>query len=90
MNPNRDALASGYAKRIHSACLPTLLPELALKLPAEARADPEIAALAAPQHDSAIADLNQALRLDPKLANAYKNRGNAYKAKGEYAPLWQS
>ncbi len=28
MNPNRDALASGYAKRIHSACLPTLLPEL--------------------------------------------------------------
>jgi hypothetical protein len=28
MNPNRDALASGYAKRIHAACLPTLLPEL--------------------------------------------------------------
>jgi hypothetical protein len=28
MNPNRDALASGYAKRIHSACLPALLPEL--------------------------------------------------------------
>ena len=28
MNPNRDALASGYAKRIHRACLPALLPEL--------------------------------------------------------------
>ena len=28
MNPNRDALASGYAKRVHKACLPTLLPEL--------------------------------------------------------------
>ncbi|MGD9667839.1 MAG: ATP-binding protein [Hyphomicrobiaceae bacterium] len=28
MNPNRDALASGYAKRIHLACLPILLPEL--------------------------------------------------------------
>ena len=28
MNPNRDALASGYAKRIHAACLPALLSEL--------------------------------------------------------------
>lgn len=28
MNPNRDALASGYAKRIHKTCLPTLLEEL--------------------------------------------------------------
>jgi hypothetical protein len=28
MNPNRDALASGYAKGIHKTCLPTLLPEL--------------------------------------------------------------
>ena len=28
MNPNRDALASGYAKRIHKVSLPTLLPEL--------------------------------------------------------------
>lgn len=28
MNPNRDALASGFAKRIHTACLPTLLPAL--------------------------------------------------------------
>lgn len=28
MNPNRDALASGFAKRVHTACLPTLLPEL--------------------------------------------------------------
>ena len=28
MNPNRDALASGYATRIHKACLPTLLAEM--------------------------------------------------------------
>ena len=28
MNPNRDALASGYAKKIHTACLPTILPDL--------------------------------------------------------------
>jgi hypothetical protein len=28
MNPNRDALASGYARRIHAACLPVLLPDL--------------------------------------------------------------
>lgn len=28
MNPNRDALASGYSKNIHTACLPILLPEL--------------------------------------------------------------
>ena len=36
MNPNRDALASGYAKRLHKACLPTLLPKLD---PNEATAD---------------------------------------------------
>jgi anti-sigma regulatory factor (Ser/Thr protein kinase) len=36
MNPNRDALASGYAKQIHKACLPTLLPALD---PQEATAD---------------------------------------------------
>ncbi len=28
MNPNRDAVASGYARRIHTACLPTLLADL--------------------------------------------------------------
>ena len=28
MNPNRDALASGYARQVHRACLPVLLPEL--------------------------------------------------------------
>ena len=36
MNPNRDALASGYAKRLHQACLQTLLPALD---PNEATAD---------------------------------------------------
>ena len=28
MNPNRDALASGYAKTVHAACLPVLLDQL--------------------------------------------------------------
>ena len=28
MNPNRDAVASGYSKHVHRACLPTLLPDL--------------------------------------------------------------
>jgi hypothetical protein len=28
MNPNRDAFASGYAQKIHSACLPALVPEM--------------------------------------------------------------
>ena len=32
----------------------------------------------------AIADYDQALRLDPEHANAYGNRGNAYLALGEY------
>ncbi len=31
MNPNRDALASGYAKSIHAACLPVLLEQLTLE-----------------------------------------------------------
>ncbi len=29
MNPNRDALASGYAKAVHAACLPILIDHLA-------------------------------------------------------------
>ncbi len=28
MNPNRDALAAGYVKSVHTAALPTLLPEI--------------------------------------------------------------
>ena len=34
-------------------------------------------------NDRAIADLNEAIRLDPKLAMAFNNRGNAYNAKGD-------
>ena len=34
-------------------------------------------------NDRAIADLNQAIALDPKLAMAYNNRGIAYAAKGD-------
>ncbi|HLH92525.1 MAG TPA: tetratricopeptide repeat protein [Xanthobacteraceae bacterium] len=33
--------------------------------------------------DRAIADCNEAIRLDPKNAPAYNNRGNAYRAKGD-------
>jgi len=35
-------------------------------------------------YDRAIADCNEAIRLDPKFAEAYNNRGNAYYAKGNY------
>jgi tetratricopeptide (TPR) repeat protein len=34
-------------------------------------------------NDRAIADLNQAIALDPKVAKAYNNRGLAYAAKGD-------
>ena len=33
--------------------------------------------------DRAIADLTEAIRLDPKYANAYDNRGLAYRDKGD-------
>jgi tetratricopeptide (TPR) repeat protein len=35
------------------------------------------------QWDLAIADLNKAIELDPKLAVAYNNRGWAYNGKGQ-------
>ncbi len=35
------------------------------------------------EHDKAIADFSKALELDPKHAFAYKNRADAYEAKGE-------
>jgi tetratricopeptide (TPR) repeat protein len=34
--------------------------------------------------DRAIADYNEAIRLDPKYATAYNNRGTAYSSKGNY------
>jgi tetratricopeptide (TPR) repeat protein len=34
-------------------------------------------------HDRAIADCNEAIRLDPKNATAYNSRGNAYHDKGD-------
>ena len=36
------------------------------------------------EYDRAIADFNQALKLNPKYAAAFNNRGNAYGNKGEY------
>ena len=37
------------------------------------------------KHQQAIKDFNQAIRLDPKFAEAYNNRGIAYgKGKGQY------
>ncbi len=36
------------------------------------------------EYDRAIADCNQALQLNPNLAEAYHNRGVAYGTKGEY------
>jgi tetratricopeptide (TPR) repeat protein len=35
------------------------------------------------QYDTAIEDLSQAIRLDPKYAHAFYNRGNAYDHKGQ-------
>jgi tetratricopeptide (TPR) repeat protein len=35
-------------------------------------------------NDRAIADFNQAIRLDPKSALTFKNRGDAYTNKGGY------
>ena len=35
-------------------------------------------------HDKAIADFSEAIRLDPKRADAYYGRGTAYGHKGEY------
>jgi tetratricopeptide (TPR) repeat protein len=34
-------------------------------------------------YDRAIADLSEAIRLDPKRASAFYNRGVAYRAKGD-------
>ena len=36
------------------------------------------------EYDKAIADFNEAIRLDPKLALAFTDRGNAWRAKKEY------
>jgi tetratricopeptide (TPR) repeat protein len=35
-------------------------------------------------HDCAIADYDQAIKLKPDFAEAYYNRGNDYAAKGDY------
>ncbi|MGA2125008.1 MAG: tetratricopeptide repeat protein [Xanthobacteraceae bacterium] len=35
-------------------------------------------------HDRAIADLDEAIRLDPRLAFAFNSRGNVYHARGDY------
>ncbi|MBN2023908.1 MAG: tetratricopeptide repeat protein, partial [Pirellulales bacterium] len=37
------------------------------------------------EYDSAIADFTEAIRLDPKDADAYYFRGLAYKSKGQRA-----
>jgi hypothetical protein len=36
------------------------------------------------ESDKAIADCNQAIRLNPNYANAFNNRGNTYNNKGQY------
>jgi Flp pilus assembly protein TadD len=34
-------------------------------------------------YDNAMTDFNEAIRLDPTLANAYNGRGNAYRKLGK-------
>jgi tetratricopeptide (TPR) repeat protein len=36
------------------------------------------------EHDRAIADFSEAIRLDPPFAPTYNNRGGAYRIKGDY------
>ncbi len=36
-------------------------------------------------YDGALANFNQAIQLDPKLAEAYENRGSVYDSKGDHA-----
>ena len=36
------------------------------------------------EYDKAIADYDEAIKLDPKNALAYSNRGDAWRMKGEY------
>ena len=36
------------------------------------------------QHEKAISDLNKAIQINPKNAEAYNNRGYAYVNKGQY------
>jgi len=52
--------------------------------PAQALADSAIAAFGRKEYDKAIADYTKAIRIDPKFASAYSNRGSAYGMKGEY------
>jgi tetratricopeptide (TPR) repeat protein len=41
------------------------------------------------KHQQAIEDFNQAIRLDPKYAEAYYGRGVACYYKGEYDKAWE-
>ncbi len=38
----------------------------------------------------AIAEFDEAIRLDPKLVQAYYHRGNVYRSLGEYEPAFQN
>ena len=37
----------------------------------------------------AVADFDEAIRLDPKLVQAYYHRGNVYRSLGQYEPAFQ-
>jgi tetratricopeptide (TPR) repeat protein len=44
--------------------------------------------LGSDEYDKAIADFNKIIEINPRDANAYKNRGVAYCYKGEYDKAW--
>jgi tetratricopeptide (TPR) repeat protein len=51
---------------------------------AQELAESAMTAFGRKDYDKAIADYTQAIRIDPKFATAYSNRGSAYGMKGDY------
>ena len=65
--------------------VPSTLEALTVRGPDEGFiAVPVVGSTAGPSCDKAVSDFNEAIRFDPKLADAYINRGNAWMDKGQF------